>query len=91
MNIYKVRETFIAKTVSGQRIRFEADKEYCGGYDFKHMSAYRAIILVRVNGMDDEVHMNAGEDFISRFRFIHHTRRIEHYPVAVAKRPRISK
>lgn len=91
MNQYKAKESFVIRTISGQRVQIEVGKIYHGGYDLRDVQSDRSVLFVKVDGRKDEIHMEAGNDFISKFLYLGHVDKIEYMPVQIIKRPRIAR
>lgn len=91
MNQYRAKISFSVRTVSGRRVMIEAGRMYDGGFDFRDITANRSVIFVKVDGHEDEIHMQSGNEFISRFRYFGHTDKVHYEPVHIVKRPRLTK
>lgn len=91
MNQYIAKQDIIVRTLGGKRIKLEAGKRYDGGFDFRNLEKNQSVVFVKVDGRNDEVIWPAGEEFVSKFKYLGHVDNIHYEPVQIIKRTRISK
>ena len=91
MNQYIAKQDIIVRTLGGKRIKLEAGKRYDGGFDFRNFEKNQSVVFVKVDGRNDEVIWPAGEEFVSKFKYLGHVDNVEYVSVEVVKRARIQK
>ena len=91
MNQYIAKQDIIVRTIGGKRIKLEAGKRYDGGFDFRNLEKNQSVVFVKVDGRNDEVIWPAGEEFVSKFKYLGHVDKVEYTKVEVVKRNRIER
>lgn len=91
MNQYIAKQDIIVRTLGGKRIKLEAGKRYDGGFDFRNLEKNQSVVFVKVDGRNDEVIWPAGNEFVSKFKYLGHVDKVEYTKVEVVKRNRIEK
>lgn len=91
MNRYIAKQELIVRTQGGKRVKLEAGKYYDGGFDFRNLEKNQSVVFVKVDGRNDEVIWPAGEEFVSKFKYLSHVDNVEYTKVEVVKRNRIAR